>query len=96
MKKKRKSRRDGIYNRKLVVRAAGLKWSPARIARHYGLSLRTVQKHLFRAGIVSAPPLENRKEVQRLATTYGVTEAARQLGVSRQAIYLRLAAWGVK
>lgn len=94
MATKRKARRDGIDNCALILRAANRNWSARRIATRYGLHVRTVRRHLRANGIGAVKsPLHHEPKVMAMVKQHGVAMAAQLLGVSRQAIYLRLAEW---
>lgn len=96
--KRKKLKRDAAENRELCRKYAEKQWTVRRIAAKTGLDSDTVRLHLRALGI-RAPkeprgPLQNRAAVLKLVKKLGQAGAARQFGVSRQAIGDRLRRWG--
>jgi hypothetical protein len=68
---------------------------PADIAAAVDRSVSWVYRVLREEGLaaVRRGPLDDRLRVVKLVNRIGAIEAAKQLGVSRQAVYLRIAQW---
>lgn len=86
---------DASKNRQRILELAKDGYTAARIARRMRLHVDTVYRHLAMAGAEAPRPparckIRNLERMRWLVDTHGVTEAARRLKVSRQAVYLRL------
>lgn len=91
-------RLDARINRELVSQLLDAKMTAEAICKRTRLSLRTVQEiarylhrklpRKVRRG--ASAPLADVPALRRLVKAKGVSAAAREMGVSRQAIYLRL------
>ena len=89
---------DAKKNRERCVALAKKGLSAVAIAKKIGLHHATVWKHLLAAGIKpksnrTTAPLADRERVEKLVRRLGAAGAAEKLGVSRQAVYLRLERW---
>jgi hypothetical protein len=92
-------RLDARINRELVTKLLDADRTAAQICKRAKISLRTLQaicKELHRRPRtgrrqVRSAPLADVVKVRRLVGAHGATKAAAMLGVSRQAVYQRLA-----
>lgn len=93
----RLTRKAAAANLVRVFRLASKNVPTEEIGRRLKLARATVYRLIHKLGLKPTPsvtpPLSDRKAVLRLVDKVGVAKAAKQLKVSRNAIYLRLAQW---
>lgn len=88
-------RTDASKNRERILELAREGLTAEKIARKVRLHPDTVYRHLASAGVKTERPparckIRDLERMRWLVDTHGVTETARRLKVSRQAVYLRM------